>query len=82
MKSVLIRSYFWSVFSRIRTEYGGIFGGHLESTQVLGHSEVTWTFGGHSKSTWAFGNLRYSGTLALRALTLHKNEVFHYGFLQ
>ena len=25
MKSVQIRSYFWSVFSRIRTEYGEIF---------------------------------------------------------
>ena len=25
MKSVQIRSYFWSVFSRIRTEYGDLF---------------------------------------------------------
>ena len=29
MKSVQLRSYFWSVFSRIRTEYGEIRSGVL-----------------------------------------------------
>ena len=47
MKSIQIRSFFWSVFSRIRTEYGEILGIFLYSVRMWENTDqqklLIWT---------------------------------------
>ena len=63
VKSVQVRSFFWSVFFRIRTEYGDLLRKSLYSVRIRENTDQkklrVWSFlrsGGHSQHLFVFKN--------------------------
>ena len=98
VKSVQIRSFFWSVFSRIRTEYGEKRSISPYSVRIRENSDQEkhriWTlftqwikyiinlFSTNFWTTWSCSRSSFTGVSKVNELVMNKNKYINYSSLQ
>ena len=98
VKSVQIRSFFWSVFSRIRTEYGEKRSISPYSVRIRENSDQEkhriWTlftqwikyiinlFSTNFRTTWSCSRSSFTGVSKVNELVMNKNKYINYSSLQ
>ena len=98
VKSVQIRSFFWSVFSRIRTEYGEKRSISPYSVRIQENSDQEkrriWTlltqwikyiinlFSTNFRTTWSCSRSSFTRVSKVNELVMNKNKYINYSSLQ
>ena len=78
MKSVKVRSFFWSAFSRIQTEYGNLL---CKSPYSVRMSENTYQKKLRLWTLFTEWIVKYQGTMTLVKLSCNGRDCTHYRYI-